>query len=56
MNQEHKDAIARQQIQNICKLYDGDVKFQKVYVPQGPGLDTKVRRRIIIEHDYDGEN
>ena len=51
MNKQHRDIIARQLVDSIQKLLGGDVKYQKVYVPQGPGNPTKVRERIIIEHD-----
>ena len=53
MNQTHKLCITNNLIDSICFLLEADVKFQKVYVPQGPGNPTKVRRRIVIEHDSD---
>ena len=55
MNIKHRDVLARQQVDNLVKLLDGEVKYQTVYVPQGPGQPTKVRRRIVIEHDNDEE-
>ena len=45
--------IANNLIDSLCVLLGAEVKFQKVYVPQGPGNPTKVRRRIVIEHDND---
>ena len=51
MNDTHRACIANNLIDSLCVLLSGDVKFQKVYVPQGPGNPTKVRRRILIEHD-----
>ena len=46
MKDEHKDAIAKQQIDNICKLYNGTVRYQSVYSPKG-----KPQERIIIEYE-----
>ena len=51
MNDTHKACIANNMIDSLCVLLEGEVKFQKVYVPQGPGKPTAVRRRIVIEHD-----
>ena len=53
MNKQHREIIARNLVESIQKLLDSDVKYQKVYVPQGPGKPTKVRERIVIEHDDD---
>ena len=47
--------IANNMIDSLRTLLDADVEFQKVYVPQGPGKPTAVRRRIIIEHNTDDE-
>ena len=55
MNDTHRACIANNLIDSLCALLEGDVKFQKVYVPQGPGNPTSVRRRIVIEHDIDDE-
>ena len=55
MNETHRACISNNLIDSLAVLLSGDVKFQKVYVPQGPGLPTKVRRRIVIEHDTDDE-
>ena len=55
MNETHKLCITNNMIDSIAIAWNADVKFQKVYVPQGPGLPTKVRRRIIIEHDINDE-
>ena len=46
MNKEHKDAIAKQQIQNLCELYGGTVKYQSVYTPKGKPIE-----RIVIEYE-----
>ena len=46
MNKTHKDAIARQQIENLCKLYNGTVRYQSVFTPKG-----KPQERIIIEYE-----
>ena len=51
MNDTHKMCITNNLLDSICVLLSADLKFQKVYVPQGPGNPTKVRRRIVIEHD-----
>ena len=51
MKIQHRDNIAGNLVRSLAKLLDGDVKYQTVYVPQGPGKPTKVRQRIIIEHD-----
>ena len=53
MKIQHRDNLARNLVMSLSKLLDGDVKYQTVYVPQGPGKPTKVRQRIIIEHDND---
>ena len=55
MNDTHRACIANNLIDSLAILVSGDVKFQTIYVPQGSGLPTKVRRRIIIEHDIDDE-
>ena len=55
MNDTHKMCIANNMIDSLCVLLEGEVKFQKVYVPQGPGKPTKVCRRIIIEHKSDAD-
>ena len=55
MNDTHKMCIANNMIDSLCVLLEGEVKFQKVYVPQGPGRPTKVCRRIIIEHESDAD-
>ena len=51
MNLTHRYNIARNLVTSLCKLLDGEVKYQTVYVPQGAGKPTKVRQPIIIEHD-----
>ncbi len=48
MNKEHKDVIARQQIENLCKLYNGTVRYQSVYTPKGKPIE-----RIIIEYEQE---
>ncbi len=55
MNDTHKMCIANNMIDSLCVLLEGEVKFQKVYVPQGPGKPTKVCRRIVIEHEFDAD-
>ena len=55
MNDTHRACISNNLIDSLCVLLNAEVKFQKVYVPQGMGNPTKVRRRILIEHDTDDE-
>ena len=55
MNDTHRLCIANNLIDSLAILVSGDVKFQTIYVPQGPGKPTSVRRRIVIEHDIEEE-
>lgn len=45
MNQETKDIIVDQQLENICKLYGGEYRRQNCYATDGLRL-----KRIIIEY------